>query len=155
MKSILQTSDGTIWVGTVGGLQRLSHDRFIAVPDIAATVRTLRQTTDGTLWIGTIGHGLYTYANNELRRVGSNGLLPSNTVLNIYEDDTHQIWLGTQDGLVRLSRTPVRVVPLPGGSDPDFETISWDSKGTIWAVSSRVYAIHSDRATPHLSLIHI
>jgi ligand-binding sensor domain-containing protein/anti-sigma regulatory factor (Ser/Thr protein kinase) len=150
VKSILQTSDGTIWVGTVGGLQRLAHDRFVALHDIAATVRTLRQTADGTLWIGTIGHGLYTWANNELRHVGSNGLLPSNTVLSIYEDDTHQIWIGTQDGLVRLSRTPVRVVPLPGGSDPDFETISWDSQGTIWAVSSRVYAIHNDRATPHV-----
>lgn len=150
VKCILQTSDGTVWVGTVGGLQRLSHGRFVAMPDIAATVRTLRQTADGTLWIGTIGHGLYTFARNELRRVSGNGLLPSNTVLSIFEDDTHQIWLGTQDGLVRLSRTPVKVVPLPGGSDPDFETISYDSDGTIWAVSSRVYAIRHDRAVPHV-----
>jgi ligand-binding sensor domain-containing protein/signal transduction histidine kinase len=150
VKSILQTSDGTIWVGTVGGLQRLIRNRFVLLPGIAATVRTLRQTADGTLWIGTIGHGLYTWSGNELRRVGSNGLLPSNTVLSIYEDDTRQIWIGTQDGLVRLSRTPVRVVPLPGGSDPDFETISWDSQGTIWAISSRVYAIHNDRATSHV-----
>jgi ligand-binding sensor domain-containing protein/signal transduction histidine kinase len=150
VKSILETSDGTIWVGTVGGLQRLSHDRFVAMPDIAATVRTLRQTADGTLWIGTIGHGLYTWAGNELHKVSGNGLLPSNTVLSIFEDDTHQIWIGTQDGLVRLSRTPVHVVPLPGGSDSDFETISWDSSGAIWAVSSRVYAIHNDRATPHI-----
>lgn len=150
VKSILQTSDGTLWVGTVGGLERLSHGRFVAMPDIAATVRALRQTADGTLWIGTIGHGLYTYAANELHKVSGNGLLPSNTILSIFEDNTHQIWLGTQDGLVRLSRTPVRVVPLPGGSDPDFETISWDSRGTVWAVSSRVYAIDNDRAMPHV-----
>ncbi len=150
VKSILETSDGTVWVGTVGGLQRLDHGRFVAVPDIAATVRTLRQTADGTLWIGTIGHGLYIFARNRLRRVSGNGLLPSNTVLSIYEDYTHQIWLGTQDGLVRLSRTPVQVVPLPGGSDADFETISWDNRGAIWAVSSRVYAIHNDRAVPYV-----
>jgi ligand-binding sensor domain-containing protein len=150
VKSILETSDGAVWVGTVGGLLRLSGDGFVAVAGIAATVRTLRQTADGTLWIGTIGHGLYTWAGNELRRVSGNGLLPSNTILSIYEDDTHQIWLGTQDGLVRLSRTPVRVVPLPGGSDPDFETISYDARGTIWTVSSRVYAIQDDRATPHV-----
>jgi ligand-binding sensor domain-containing protein/signal transduction histidine kinase len=150
VKSILQTSDGTVWVGTVGGLQRLSHGLFAAVPGIAATVRALRQTADGTLWIGTIGQGLYTFARNELHRVSGNSLLPSNTVLNIYEDATHQIWLGTQDGLVRLSRTPVKVIPLPGGSDPDFETISYDNEGTIWAVSSRVYAIRHDRAVPHI-----
>lgn len=150
VKSILQTSDGTMWVGTVGGLERLTGNEFVTVPGIEGTVRTLRQTSDGTLWIGTIGNGLYTFSGNVLRKVSGNGLLPSNTVLNVYEDNSHQIWLGTQDGLVRLSRTPVRVVPLPGGSDPDFETISWDGKGTIWAVSSRVYEIHGDRAEPHV-----
>jgi len=150
VKSILQTSDGTVWVGTVGGLERLDGQRFVAVPGIDGTVRTLRQTSDGTLWIGTIGHGLYTYSRGELRKVSGNGLLPSNTVLSIYEDHADQIWLGTQDGLVRLSHTPVRVVPLPGGSDPDFETISWDAKGTIWAVASQVFAIHEDRAEPYV-----
>lgn len=149
VKSILQTSDGTIWVGTVGGLDRLQSKRFVPVPGIAATVRTLRQTSDGTLWIGTIGNGLYTYSNHTLQKVSGNGLLPSNTVLAIDEDNSHQIWIGTQDGLVRLSKTPVRVVPLPGGSDPDFETISYDGDGTIWAVSSRVYAIRNDRAEPY------
>jgi ligand-binding sensor domain-containing protein len=73
VKSILQTSDGTVWVGTVGGLQRLSHGLFAAVPGIAATVRAMRQTADGTLWIGTIGQGLYTFARNELHRVSGNG----------------------------------------------------------------------------------
>jgi ligand-binding sensor domain-containing protein/signal transduction histidine kinase len=150
VKSILQTRDGTIWVGTVSGLQRLVGNHFVPVPGIAATVRTLRQTTDGTLWIGTIGHGLYTWSHGQLRKMSVHGLLPSNTVLDIFEDATDQIWLGTQDGLVRLSKTPVRVIPLPGGSDPDFETISHDSDGTIWAVSSQVYAIRNDHAEPYV-----
>jgi ligand-binding sensor domain-containing protein/signal transduction histidine kinase len=148
VKSILQTRDGTIWVGTVSGLQRLVGNHFVPVPGITGTVRTLRQTSDGTLWIGTIGHGLYTWEHGHLHRMSARGLLPSNTVLDIYEDSMHQIWLGTQDGLVRLSKTPVRVIPLPGGSDPDFETISHDSDGTVWVVSSRVYAIRNDHATP-------
>lgn len=150
VKSILQTSDGTVWVGTVGGLERLTGHGFEPVPGIDATVRTLRQTSDGTLWIGTIGHGLYTFGREGLRRVSAQGLLPSNTVLDVYEDNAHQIWLGTQDGLVRLSKTPVHVVPLPGGSDTDFETISYDGEGTVWVVSSRVYAIRGDRAEPHV-----
>jgi signal transduction histidine kinase/ligand-binding sensor domain-containing protein len=159
VKSILQTSDGTVWVGTVSGLERLTTHGFESVPGIDGTVRTLRQTSDGTLWVGTIGHGLYTFgsqgsksrgaANQGFRKVSAEGLLPSNTVLDVYEDNSHQIWLGTQDGLVRLSKTPVHVVPLPGGSDPDFETISYDGEGTIWVVSSRVYAIHGDQAEPY------
>jgi signal transduction histidine kinase/ligand-binding sensor domain-containing protein len=157
VKSILQTRDGTVWVGTVAGLERLTQRGFEPVPGIDATVRTMRQTSDGTLWIGTIGQGLYTFGRNGLRKVEARDLLPSNTVLDVYEDNSHQIWLGTQDGLVRLSKTPVHVVPLPGGSDPDFETISYDGEGTVWVVSSRVYAIRGDRGEPYTfrSLAHI
>jgi ligand-binding sensor domain-containing protein/signal transduction histidine kinase len=149
VKSIYQTRDGTIWVGTVGGLNRLIRGRFHPFPGIAGTVRTLMQTTDGTLWIGTIGHGLFAYKNGTLARMGGRGLLPSKTVLSLFEDAEQQIWIGTEDGLVRLSRTPVSVTPLPGGSDPDYETISNDPDGTIWAVASRVYTIRNGIARPY------
>ncbi|WP_158615475.1 sensor histidine kinase [Acidipila sp. EB88] len=157
VKTILQTSDGTIWVGTVGGVQRLGTHGFTLLAGISATVRSLRQTADGTLWIGTIGHGLYTYAGGKLHKASGAGLLPSNTVLSMVGDHSGQTWIGTQDGLVRLSKTPVGVVPLPGGFDPDFETISYDEQGpgsgdrngTVWAVSSRVYAIRHDHALPY------
>jgi len=148
VKSIYQTSDGTIWVGTVEGLNRLIDGSFRTFPGITATVRTLTQTADGTLWIGTIGDGLFTYRNGALTQLNGNGLLPSKTVLSIFEDDTRQVWIGTQDGLVRLSKTPVSVTPLPGGSDPDYQTISCDPDGTIWAVASSVYAIRNGVAEP-------
>lgn len=146
VKTILQTTDGTIWVGTVGGLERLVHGRFERASNINSTVRTLKQTSDGTLWIGTIGGGLWTYKDQSFSRL--DGLLPSNTVLVVLEDESHQIWIGLQDGLVRLSRTPVRVVPLPGGSDADFETISGDGANRLWVVASQVYRIVDGTATP-------
>jgi signal transduction histidine kinase/ligand-binding sensor domain-containing protein len=152
VKTILQTSDGTIWVGTVGGLQRLAHlphlihGKFERVPTIEGTVRALKQTSDGTLWIGTIGNGLWTYKDNAFSHL--NGILPSSTVLQIFEDDGHQVWIGLQDGLVRLSKTPVRVVPLPGGPDADFETISGNGDGDLWVVASGVYRIHDGVARP-------
>ncbi|MHB1021640.1 MAG: sensor histidine kinase [Acidobacteriaceae bacterium] len=149
VKSIYQTKDGTIWVGTVGGLNRFVDGRFEPVPGINGTVRALTQTTDGTLWIGTIGHGLFTYKNNTLVRMSDKGLLPSKTVLSIFEDDAQQVWIGTQDGLVRLSKTPVSVTPLPGGSDPDYETLSCDPDGTIWTVASSVFAIRDGVAHPY------
>jgi ligand-binding sensor domain-containing protein/signal transduction histidine kinase len=149
VKSIYQTSDGTVWVGTVGGLNRLVAGRFESVPEITGTVRTLTQTSDGTLWIGTIGNGLSTYKNGVFVLMSGNGLLPSKTVLSIFEDDSQQVWIGTQDGLVRLSKTPVSVTPLPGGADTDYQTISYDPDGTIWAVASSVYAIRDGVARPH------
>ncbi len=143
IKALLQTTDGTVWAGTVSGLDRMASGRFVRVPQIAGTVRSLYQTSDGTLWIGTIGLGLWRYTGGSFSTFDRNGLLSSKTVLCVFEDDTRQVWVGTQEGLVRLSKTPVSLVPLPGGSDPDFATISADADGTIWAVSTRVFSIRN------------
>jgi ligand-binding sensor domain-containing protein/signal transduction histidine kinase len=148
VKKVLQTSDGVLWVGTVGGLQYFRNGKFQTLPGIHTTVRTLLQTSDGTLWIGTIGDGLWTFRDGQLLKVSRPGLLPSNTVLSIFEDSQKQVWIGTQAGLVRLNKTPVRVVTLPEGSDPDYETISGDNHGDLWVASQRLYLIRDDKAQP-------
>jgi ligand-binding sensor domain-containing protein/anti-sigma regulatory factor (Ser/Thr protein kinase) len=142
VKTILQTSDGTVWVGTVGGLQRLRNGHFETLRGIHSTVRTLLQTSDGTLWIGTIAEGLWTFKDNRLTHVSGPQLLPSDTVLSIFEDDQKQVWIGTQAGLVRFNSTPVNLIPLPEGSDSDFETISGDSTGNVWIAAQNLYLIH-------------
>ncbi len=149
VKSILETQDGTIWVGTVGGLNRLVKGRFQPVEQIRGTVRTLRQTSDGTLWIGSIGHGLYRYAHGRFSRWTSADLLPSSTVLSLFADAQQQVWIGTQAGMVRLSKTPVSVISLPGDSDNGSGTIFADPDGTVWVVSSGVFAIRDGVARPY------
>jgi signal transduction histidine kinase/ligand-binding sensor domain-containing protein len=146
VKRILQTSDGTLWVGTVGGLQRLVNGRFESIPQIHATVRSLLETSDGTLWAGTIGHGLWKLRRGEPPRMLAPSPLPSDTVLSMLQDHDGQIWIGTQAGMVRLSRTPVNVVPLPNAGDPDFETISGDARGNVWVVAQSLYLIHDGKA---------
>jgi ligand-binding sensor domain-containing protein/signal transduction histidine kinase len=146
VKRILQTRDGTVWVGTVGGLESFQGGRFNVVSGIHATVRSLLQTKDGTLWIGTIGNGLWTLQDGRLAQVNIPSLLPSETVLSIFEDDQEQIWIGTQAGLVRLNKTPVSVVALPEGGDPDFETISGDDHGNVWVAAQRLYLIRNGMA---------
>lgn len=146
VKTLLETRDGRLWVGTVGGLQYLQNGQFHTVASIRATVRTLLETTDGALWVGTIGNGAWTLRGNKLTHVSEQGLLPSETVLYLFEDTERQIWIGTQAGLVRLNETPVRVIALPEGGDPDFETISGDDKGNVWTVAQSLYLIHKDVA---------
>ena len=148
VKTILQTADGELWIGTVSGLEHLVNGHFEHVAQIKGTVRVLRQTSDGTLWIGTIGGGLWTYNDGVFSHL--NGLLPSNTVLAILEDDDHQVWIGLQDGLLRLSRTPVGVIRLPGGTDADFATISGDGGDRLWAVTSQVYRLTGGVARPYV-----
>ncbi|WP_158820707.1 sensor histidine kinase [Granulicella sp. S156] len=151
VKSVLETRDGRLWVGTVGGLQYLEKGKFHTVSGIRATVRTLLESSDGTLWIGTIGDGVWTLHtesghSDTLRRISGQGLLPSETVLYLFEDDQRQIWIGTQAGLVRLNKTPVRVVALPESGDPDFGTISGDEHGDVWVAAQNLYLIRKNVA---------
>ena len=129
-------------MGTVSGLHRLAPGAavtsFERVPEVKATVRLLRQTSGGTLWIGTIGHGLYAYRDGHflnLKMTAPEKLL-SNTILNLFEEVERNIWVGTQAGMLRLSNTPARTVPLPDASDSDAETVYKDRAGEIWIAAA-------------------
>lgn len=156
VKSILETRDGSVWVGTVSGLFRLppGAQRFERVPGITQTVRVLRQISDGSLWVGTIGEGIHRIAADASTPITAPDSLPSNTVLNLFEDDEKNLWIGTQDGMLRLTRTPVRIVPLPQAADSDFGTLYADRDGTLWVVSTDVFQVRNGVATvwPHLQL---
>jgi ligand-binding sensor domain-containing protein/signal transduction histidine kinase len=151
VKSILETRDRTVWVGTVSGLNRLSpgKPRFERVPGIKGTVRVLRQPSDGALWIGMIGQGIRISADNKFSVIAAPDSLPSNTVLNIFEDDEQNLWIGTQAGVLRLTKTPVRIVPLPHSEDSDFGTIYQDRDGTLWVVSTDVFRVQNGVAKPY------
>jgi len=147
--SILAATDGTLWIGTASGLLHRVHGRFQRVPGIASTVRVLRQTSDGTIWIGTIGKGLWAYRDGALTRVGGQGLLPIDTVLSIFEDTDRRIWIGTHNGLVRLEKTQISLIPLPGfGNDNNYGTISGAPNGEIWMVAQEPFLVSHATAAP-------
>ncbi|HEX4426182.1 MAG TPA: two-component regulator propeller domain-containing protein [Terriglobales bacterium] len=152
VKSIIETRHGTVWVGTVSGLQKMTPTgqlAFTRVPEITGTVRFLRETSDGTLWIGTIGHGLHTYRDNRFAEITAPNALPSNTVLNLFEDIEKNLWIGTQGGMVRLSKTPVRTVTLPDAADSDAETVYQDHNGDLWVAAVNLFRYHNGKATPY------
>lgn len=152
VKSILETRDGVIWVGTVSGLERLNPDgtgRFIHVPDVSGTVRVLREDHDGALWIGTIGEGIFLYRAGRFTRLRAPDYLPSDTVLSLLEDHEGNLWVGTQTGLLRLSATPVSTFPLPGAAGSDFSTIFQDVDKSIWIASTRLYRYAGQTARPY------
>ena len=154
VKSILETRDGTIWVGTISGLQKLEPSGpaavgFRKVTEIAGTVRFLRETSDGTLWIGTIGHGLHTYRDGRFAGITAPNALPSNTLLNLFEDVEKNLWIGTQGGMVRFSKTPVRTVSLPDAGDSDAETIYQDRNSDLWVAAVNLFRYRHGKATPY------
>ena len=149
VKSIAQTRDGTLWVGTIGGLYRMvaGSDSFRRVKDTSGTVRFLRETSDGTLWIGTIGHGIYKYREHRFSQITAPNNLPSNTALNLFEDVEKNIWIGTQAGMLRLSKTPIQAVALPDAGDYDAETVYQDRNGDLWIAAANLFRFHDGKAT--------
>jgi ligand-binding sensor domain-containing protein/two-component sensor histidine kinase len=145
-------------VGTVSGLQRMlpgaaskpgAGRSFQRLAQFSGTVRFLRETSDGRLWIGTIGHGLHVYSHNQFSEIGAPARLPSNTVLNLYEDVEKNIWVGTQAGMLRLSKTPVRTVTLPDASDSDAETVYQDVDGGVWIAAANLFRFQNGKAAPY------
>ena len=153
VKSILETRDGTLWVGAVSGLQWLRPgfgDRFESVAGVTNTVRVLREDTAGTVWIGSIGGGLIQFRNDRFTRVKTPDDPPSSTVLAMLEDNEQNIWIGMQTGLLRLSRTPLSTFPLPDVANADFGTVYSDHDGSLWVAGTHLYRISPGRDRPKL-----
>jgi ligand-binding sensor domain-containing protein/signal transduction histidine kinase len=150
VKSFLQTADGVIWVGTVGGLYRMlpGQDHFEPVPEVSGTIRSLREAPSGELWAGSIGAGIFRIRGNHVTRLKAPSPLISNTVLSIFADSDRNLWLGTQAGMMRLSRTPVRVLALSEAADSDFGTVALDTDGSLWAASNQLIHVQGGKAAP-------
>jgi ligand-binding sensor domain-containing protein/signal transduction histidine kinase len=150
VKSILQTQDGAIWVGTVSGLNRMlpADTGFERVKGVNGTVRVLRQTPDGVLWIGTIGQGAFQYSEGKLTQIFAPALLPSNTVLNFFEDAEKNFWIGTQTGMLRLTPAQVSIVSLPQAKDSDFGTVYQDRDGSFWIGSTLLFQMKNGVIAP-------
>jgi ligand-binding sensor domain-containing protein/signal transduction histidine kinase len=148
--SMHAASDGTLWVGTLSGLHRLTRSGTLSrLPGISVQVGVIRESANGTLWAGTIGQGLFYYRQSQLFHVASTNL-PSRTVEAVLEDREQNVWLGTQAGIVRLSRTPVSILPFSGGADSQFETLYHDTDGSIWvAISTHLFRIRNGIASPY------
>ena len=151
VKSITDTADGTLWVGTISGLQTMTRQdsSFRPVTEVKGTVRVMREMSDGTLWIGTIGRGVLIYRDHRFSGLSVPDPLPSNTVLNLFEDAERNIWIGTQGGMLRLIETPVRTVKLPDAADSDAETVYQDRSGDIWVAAVDLFRVHEGKAAPY------
>ena len=149
VKSILETEDGTLWVGTVSGLQRLhgsvESGRFEKVSDVSTTVRALREDRAGTLWIGSIGGGLVRFHDGHFTRVQTPDNPPGSTVLALFEDSEQNVWVGMQTGLLRFSRAAMSTFPLPDAPNADFGTVYADRDGSLWVAGTHLYRINTQR----------
>ena len=138
VRSIVQTSDGYLWLGTEFGLVRFDGVRFVAWAPThdqrlpSSNIRSLLAARDGTLWIGTL-EGLAGWKDGKLHQYAE---LAGLNVLSLLEDRDGVVWAGTfgvpNAKLCAIQRGDVKCF----GDDSRFGQWVWslheDGDGHLW-----------------------
>lgn len=106
--SILQTSDGYIWLTTLDGLVRFDGIKFKVFnrsnsPGLTTNrLLYLLADDDNTLWVGTEDGGLLRFQNGKFRAFTTADGLPSVKVNELFKDFDGNLLAAAQTGLARL-----------------------------------------------------
>lgn len=139
--AVAEDSDGSLLVGTVDGLDRLSGDHFEAVsipyqPE-HDMVHVLFPDSRGALWIGR-DQGLIRKRGDRLERYTAEDGLADNKVYSLHEDASGSLWIGTAGGL-SLYRDGVfsSITTSQGLCDGKVFWILEDDDERLWMSSNR------------------
>ena len=119
VRSLAETRDGALWVGTEGGLCRLDRadgaGAFSCLPGMAGETVYALWAGGGTLWAGT---------DSGLARLGGAGVerytaattdLPGDDVYAVVPDEGGTLWLATSGGIARFEPVTETFAPRLGG----------------------------------------
>jgi ligand-binding sensor domain-containing protein len=155
IRTIRQTRDGAVWIGTIAGLRRLPHGisgNPFASPKLIhdANVDFLAESRHGALWIGTYGSGLLRYENGRMTRLSAPSALPHGNVLSVFEDSEDNVWVGTQGGLERLSPSDAETITTPDRSPQSINTVYQDPQGPLFvaALNGRLFRVAGHSLAP-------
>ncbi|MCZ8285379.1 MAG: hypothetical protein O9353_07960, partial [Bacteroidia bacterium] len=147
--SILQTADGTYWVGTAEGFFKKTEKdkKFTNITPIlkkhgANAVLSLMEDLDGRIWIGTFGQGIIIYdpkTNASKKILGDTNM--GGTVLKMIQTKSTAVWIATfGDGLYAInpnSLTIRRFTTNQGLPSDKINTIYEDPKdNSLWVGTS-------------------
>jgi len=163
-RAILRDADGTMWIGTEGGLAVWRNGaiaRVITTRDGLPSnlVRALLRDRDGNLWIGT-DSGLVRWRDDRAESIGVAEGLPNPAVGTLMEDREKSLWVGTSGGLVRLTDTRFLSFTRKNGMSVDAaRAIIEDRDGRVWAgtdggglcqiLPGPVHCITTNEGLPH------
>lgn len=105
--SVHKDSQGTIWVGTMSGINRYnrSGDSFVRVKILGVTTVDIKDDHDGMIWFATWGKGLFRYDtqrdrwDNFTNQPGDNNSIAGNQLNCLMIDGSGKLWIGTTAGL--------------------------------------------------------
>ena len=111
LQRIYEDRSGSIWVGTVEGLQRLrgnSFETFSSAQGLSNNyVRDLLEDVEGNFWVGT-DRGIDRFRDGPILTWGVRRGIGEEFTRAVLEDRAGRVWVGTSGGLYRLDGKSVR-----------------------------------------------
>lgn len=148
--SLFEDPSGNLWIGTNNGLSLYDRKRDVFINfnlTKGTPARCLCSDYEGNLWIGGYW-GLYKYnystgkSNGYFAGNGKKGSLMSNTILCVFEDSKHRLWVGTDMGLHLFQPTTdnfrlfSKTTSDSSISDNSIKSIIEDKEGCVWIGTS-------------------
>lgn len=147
VNTLLQSSDGYLWVGTTSGLYRFDGVRFSECSldtqkqKISETIAAVCESSDRSIWVGTLYGGLRRIKDDQVSMFGEKEGLPERQIRTLFESRAGHLWVGTTNGLFRSSGNTFVPVPV----DQTFFTgITEDTQGRIWVATHDGVRIFDD-----------
>ena len=103
---IVQSDEGTMWIGTYGGLYRFNGEEFERIESINSvrSVQSLFVDSENRLWVGSDGSGVTVMMPDKTCRVfDSSQGLPAGTVKDVVQGSDGLYYIGTPSGLAIVS----------------------------------------------------
>jgi signal transduction histidine kinase/ligand-binding sensor domain-containing protein len=142
VQAITQTSDGYLWIGTLGGLVRFDGVRFTVfepsnTPGLRdARILALCPGRDGVLWIGTAAGGVARLEHGVIRAFEPTSESDDRSlkyVRSLHESADRSLWVGTSGGGLRRFRQGRRVPnEEPASPGHTVTAVHEDRAGNIW-----------------------
>ncbi|WP_405410118.1 two-component regulator propeller domain-containing protein [Maribacter sp. Asnod1-A12] len=149
--SLIEDSNGFIWIGTNNGLNRYDGYKpkvFKYDPENNNTISenwitSLLEDSNGNIWIGTEGGGLNLYNTTTgaitryIHKKNDSTSISSDVVHRIFEDSKSRLWVGTRNGLNLLNRSQQTFQHWKQpkecqNCDYSVKALAEDDKGNLW-----------------------
>lgn len=151
VRTVIQSQDGYLWLGTHAGLARFDGRRF-AVFDPANSdlghdhVLALAEDTRRRIWVGT-EQGLFRLDRDRIERVPAFG---DARILALHLDPKGQVWVASEHGLAYVDRNDVVTPAAPDSGLPPglVHTIEFGGPDLYVGTERGVYRLSGHRFEP-------